>query len=95
MLFLGLNMQDATGDARAFIQEFGLSYPSLRDPGDEVADDYGATGIPETFFIDGEGAVVSHVIGVASETQLAKGIAAARRGSVLSVSSGGDQRPQR
>ena len=50
--FLGLNIQDLRGDARDFSEEFGLTYPSVRDARRGVADDYGATGIPETFFVD-------------------------------------------
>ena len=64
--FLGLNIQDLRGDAREFSDEFGLTYPSVRDARRGVADDYGATGIPETFFVDARGRVVAHVIGVVS-----------------------------
>ena len=28
--FLGLNIQDLRGDARAFAQEFGITHPSVR-----------------------------------------------------------------
>ena len=42
--FLGLNIQDLRGDARDFSDEFGLTYPSVRDARRGVADDYGATG---------------------------------------------------
>ena len=35
-----------------------------------VAKDYGATGIPETYFVSGRGRVVGHVIGVVSARRL-------------------------
>lgn len=88
--FVGLNIQDLRGDARAFSREFGLTYPSVRDARRGVADRYGATGIPETFFVDARGRVVGHVIGVVSEEQLETGVRAARTGRVAGTVSGGD-----
>jgi len=87
--FLGLNIQDLRGDARSFTREFGLTYPSVRDARRDVADRYGATGIPETFFVDRRGRVVAHVIGVVSERQLEAGARAARAGRVAGTVSGG------
>ena len=87
--FLGLNIQDLRGDARAFSDEFGLTYPSVRDARRGVADDYGATGIPETFFVDARGRVVGHVIGVVSADQLAAGVRAAVSGQVAGTVTGG------
>ena len=87
--FLGLNIQDLRGDARSFSRKFGLSYPSVRDARRDVADRYGATGIPETFFVDRRGRVVAHVIGVVSERQLEAGARAARAGRVAGTVSGG------
>lgn len=95
VLFLGLNMQDLTGDARAFIREFDNSYLNVRDQSNGVARDWGVTGIPETFFITARGRVVGHVIGVVSARQLARGIESARRGRTLGALSGGDKRPAR
>jgi cytochrome c biogenesis protein CcmG, thiol:disulfide interchange protein DsbE len=90
VLFLGLDIQDVRGDGEGFIRAHGATYPSVREPGREIADSYGATGIPETYFIDTRGRVVAHVIGVVSERQLAKGAAAAASGRVAGTSSGGD-----
>jgi cytochrome c biogenesis protein CcmG/thiol:disulfide interchange protein DsbE len=95
VLFLGLNMQDATPDARAFLDEFSIDYPTIRDPGDAVASDYGHTGIPETYFIDARGRAVGHTIGVLSPEQLDRGAQAAIEGEVIPPSSGGDTRPPR
>jgi cytochrome c biogenesis protein CcmG/thiol:disulfide interchange protein DsbE len=89
VLYLGLDIQDLRGDARAFIRRFGATYPSVRDAARGTADRYGATGIPETFFIDKRGHVVGHVIGAASEAQLRAGSRAALSGRVIGRSTGG------
>jgi cytochrome c biogenesis protein CcmG, thiol:disulfide interchange protein DsbE len=90
VLFLGLDIQDLSGDAHSFIDKYGATYPSVREPERNVANDYGATGIPETYFIDADGQVVAHVIGVVSDRQLADGAVAAAAGRVVGRSTGGD-----
>jgi cytochrome c biogenesis protein CcmG/thiol:disulfide interchange protein DsbE len=95
VVVLGLDMQDLTGDAREFMREFGISYPNVRDPGDEVARDWGVTGLPETFFVSARGRVVAHVVGAISSGQLEEGIAAALDGRPAGVLQGGDRRSTR
>jgi cytochrome c biogenesis protein CcmG, thiol:disulfide interchange protein DsbE len=94
-MLVGLDMQDLTGDARDFIDEYDISYPNVRDPGDDVARDWGVTGLPETFFISARGRVVSHVIGAVSQRQLADSISAARAGRPLAPRQGGERRSTR
>lgn len=63
VVILGVDYQDATDEALAFVEEFGLTYPSVRDgSGSELAG-WGVTGVPETFFIDRQGRIVDHVSG--------------------------------
>ncbi len=95
VLFLGLDMQDLSGDARDFLHEFELSYPTVRDRGDDVAREWGVTGLPETFFISARGRVVGHVIGAISTQQLDDGVRAARAGRPLAPREGGDRRSTR
>ena len=95
MLFLGLDIQDIRSDARGFIRDFGLTYPTVRDPGKEVARSYGATGIPETYFVSSQAQVVGHVIGVVSDSQLAAGVAAAETGRPVGARKGGARRKTR
>lgn len=95
VLFVGLNMQDLTEDAREFMREFGVSYLNVRDPTNRVARRWGVTGLPETFFVTKRGEVVGHVIGVISEAQLRDGIAASESGRPAGARSGGDRRPTR
>jgi len=80
VLVLGLDTQDARPDARAFIDEFGLAYPNVREPGGDVSRSYGMTGLPETFFISAEGDVVAHARGAVDAAQLEQGMAAAVAG---------------
>ena len=95
VLFLGINMQDITGDARAFMREFDVSYVNARDPTDRTARRWGGNGNPETFFVSGGGQVVGHVIGVVSPEQMRQGLAAARTGRPLGLRQGGAQRTTR
>lgn len=95
VLFLGLDMQDIRSDARNFLREFRISYPTIREPGKEVALRYGATGIPETYFITARGRVVAHAVGAMSSDQLNRGVAAARNGTPLGTLEGGARRPSR
>lgn len=95
VVFVGLDMQDLTDDARAFADRFATDYLTIRDRGNDVARRFGVTGLPETFFISARGRIVAHVIGVVSPAQLADGIAAARAGRPLGVSDGGARRDTR
>lgn len=55
---LGINLDDNRDDALGFVEEFGLTYPQLRDgDGRERRDAYGMTGFPESFLIDPEGRI--------------------------------------
>ena len=93
VLFVGLDAQDAREDARDFIAQFGLTFPHVRDPGNDTQRSWGVTGLPETYFIGADGKVVGHVIGTVDEAQLRDGVAAARAGRPQGLGSGGEQRP--
>jgi cytochrome c biogenesis protein CcmG, thiol:disulfide interchange protein DsbE len=95
VLFLGLDMQDLREDARSFLSQVGVTYPTVRDPGKKTSKHYGATGIPETYFITRDGRVVAHVVGAVSTQQLDSGIAAARSGRPVGKEVGGARRPPR
>jgi cytochrome c biogenesis protein CcmG/thiol:disulfide interchange protein DsbE len=95
VLFVGLDMQDTTEDAGVFMDGFGIDYLNIRDPTNDTSRRYGATGIPETFFISARGEIVNHVIGALSPAQIRTGVAAAVAGRPHAASLGGDQRPTR
>ena len=68
--FLGVDIRDSPATAAAFQSRFGISYPSLNDPGDEIALDFRATvppaGIPTTLVIGRNGRIAARVIGEVS-----------------------------
>jgi cytochrome c biogenesis protein CcmG/thiol:disulfide interchange protein DsbE len=63
LVVLGVDHQDVERDALAFMQRYGMTYPSVRDGQGDVAARYGAIGVPETFFIDRRGRIVAYVSG--------------------------------
>ncbi len=70
---LGINLDDNTDDAGEFVEEYGLSYPQLRDgDGRERRDAYGMTGFPESFLVDPEGRIALIRRGPVDETYLAE-----------------------
>lgn len=95
VLFLGLDMQDTREDAFAFIEGFDQDYPHVRDPTKDTARSWGATGIPETYFLSRQGKVVAHVIGALNQQQLDDGINAALGGRPLAPEAGGPRRAVR
>jgi cytochrome c biogenesis protein CcmG, thiol:disulfide interchange protein DsbE len=54
---LGIDSRDLSGDGRAFVRRYGLSYPQLRDGNGAAAHDFGTTGVPENFLIGPDGKV--------------------------------------
>src|SRR5689334_1310709 len=53
---LGIDLDDNTDDASAFVRRYGLTYPQLRDgDGSDRRDAYGMTGFPESFLVDPSG----------------------------------------
>jgi cytochrome c biogenesis protein CcmG, thiol:disulfide interchange protein DsbE len=52
---LGINVQDNSDDALAFVRRYRLTYPQLRSVGDERSDAFGSTGVPENFLVDPRG----------------------------------------
>ncbi|CAN5726949.1 TlpA disulfide reductase family protein [soil metagenome] len=60
--FVGIDIKDSRSDAVQFARRHGLDYSLVRDDG-RILDDYGLTGQPESFFIDGDGVIVEHVAG--------------------------------
>lgn len=68
--FLGIDVLDAKPDARAFIDEFGWSYPSLFDATGAIRDNLGIVGQPATIFYDAEGGIVDTHVGSITAEQL-------------------------
>jgi len=56
---LGVDALDVTSDALAFVREYGLSYPMLRDTEGRTAEEFGVAQYPETFVIDRRGRIAA------------------------------------
>src|SRR5680860_118690 len=52
---LGINVQDNSDDALAFLRDHRVGYPQLRSIGDERSAAFGSTGVPENFLVDPRG----------------------------------------
>jgi cytochrome c biogenesis protein CcmG/thiol:disulfide interchange protein DsbE len=95
VLFLGVNTQDEEQKARAFLEEFGISFPNGRDPGGRIAIDYGVWGLPEAFIVDAAGRITYKHIGTLGAVLLATKIDEARRGVVSATQGRGDYQSTR
>ena len=56
---LGVDMLDITEDAQDFIDEYGLTYPMLKDKDGHGIETFGVVQYPETFVIDPEGQITA------------------------------------
>jgi cytochrome c biogenesis protein CcmG/thiol:disulfide interchange protein DsbE len=64
LVVVGIDTSDLTGDTRAFVRKYGLTYPIARDKGTKTFVAYGIIQVPETFFVDRRGRLVGeHVPG--------------------------------
>jgi peroxiredoxin len=72
--FLGIDIQDEPASAEAFMHTFRITYPSLNDPGDEIALAFRKTvppaAIPTTLVIDRRGHIAARIVGGATYNAL-------------------------
>ena len=65
--FLGIDIRDNTASALAFLHNYRISYPSLNDPGDEIALNFQGTvpaqALPDTVVIDRQGRIAARIVG--------------------------------
>lgn len=54
--FIGVDIQDQQGPARAFVRRYGWPYPSVFDASGAIRDDMGFLGQPVTVVFDRSGA---------------------------------------
>ena len=82
--FIGVDIQDSPPAAEAFERTFRISYPSLNDPGDQVALAFQSTvppaGIPTTLVIGRTGRVAARVVGQSTYSALGRLIAVVSAG---------------
>jgi cytochrome c biogenesis protein CcmG/thiol:disulfide interchange protein DsbE len=80
VLFLGIDVQDLTSDARRFLRKTKANYPSVRDGPGGTYSRFGLTGVPETYYLDARHRIVAHTVGQVSRDELQTGVATAIRG---------------
>lgn len=71
---VGINVQDNSEDALAFLDEFETTYPQLRSIGDERSEAFGSTGVPENFLVNPKGRVALVVTGPVDEQSLEESV---------------------
>jgi thiol-disulfide isomerase/thioredoxin len=55
--FVGINPNDTTESASAFLTKYGIKYANYLDDGDQLAA-VGVTTMPTTFFVNADGYIV-------------------------------------
>lgn len=72
--FVGIDIQDQPDSARAFMQTFNVSYPSVSDPDDQIALAFHSTvppaAIPTTLVIDRSGRIAARIFGPCTYKEL-------------------------
>ena len=68
---IGIDVWDDAAQARAFLDEFDVSYPNAEDATRSIPVEYGVTGLPETFVISPSGVLVRRWVGPINDAQLA------------------------
>jgi len=64
LTFLGVDIvQDDWDDAMAFVKEFGITYPMVRDVSGTVTATYQIVNLPTTYFIDRKGIIRDRYVG--------------------------------
>lgn len=92
VVFLGVDTQDREADARAFLREFGVTYPNGRDATGRIPIAYGVWGLPETFIIDREGRITYKHVGALGWQTITTKLEEALQGIVSAAEGKGDYR---
>ena len=69
-MFLGVDYLDQAPNARAYLDQFGVTYANGPDKGSRAYTAYRVQGVPETFFIDAKGVVQGFHVGPITAPQL-------------------------
>jgi cytochrome c biogenesis protein CcmG/thiol:disulfide interchange protein DsbE len=70
--FLGIVYNDEEVRIQSFLHLRDRAYPSLMDQGGKTAIAYGVHGVPETYFVDPRGVIVSKFVGPLNPEALAE-----------------------
>jgi cytochrome c biogenesis protein CcmG/thiol:disulfide interchange protein DsbE len=69
-VFIGVNFRDDPAAARAYLREFGVSYPSVEDPSGSLAYAFDVPNLPATIFVDSTGQMRYRAVGALDERDL-------------------------
>ena len=76
--FMMVNLTDGSREtvetAKAFIAEQNFTFPVYFDTANEAAIAYQASSIPATYFIDKNGNIIAHAVGMLDKANILKGI---------------------
>jgi cytochrome c biogenesis protein CcmG/thiol:disulfide interchange protein DsbE len=67
---IGMATRDVSDDSRQFVREFKLTYPQFRDGDGKMAQEWGTTGVPESFLIDPDGVIQAKHPGAVDEEMI-------------------------
>jgi DsbE subfamily thiol:disulfide oxidoreductase len=68
--FIGADFNDDRAAGLAYLDEFGVTYPSVSDPTGSLAFRFGMLAPPTTFVVDHEGRLRYHLLGAQAEETL-------------------------
>jgi thiol-disulfide isomerase/thioredoxin len=65
--FLGIDFKDDPAAARTYLDEFGVTYPSVADPSGRLAHEFGVPYLPATILVDPTGQMRYLMVGAQPE----------------------------
>lgn len=69
--FIGVSVRDAQGPAKAFLEEFGVTFEQWFDLNGDIPADLGGFGVPITYFVRAGGEIAYTHSGIIDEQTLA------------------------
>lgn len=70
ILLIGIDFQETQSNAQTFLRTYGITYPNVADSAGSAALNYGISGLPDTFFLNRQGVIVSKVVGELTKQSL-------------------------
>jgi peroxiredoxin len=61
--FLAVDIQEEKSDVAAFMEKYGLNFPTAIDASGDISSKYGIRSIPTTFIIDRQGIILAAAVG--------------------------------
>ena len=69
VVFVGIDVKDFRGDARDFLERYGVTYANVYDGKGSTVGRYGVTGFPETYFVDAAGNIRYRIAGPVEDAE--------------------------